>query len=35
MQQKYLGETGKTLSDNDRKLVNRIVGEIDFYLVID
>ena len=25
-----LGETGKTLSDNDRKMVNRIIGEIDF-----
>jgi hypothetical protein len=25
-----LGETGKTLSDNDRKMVNKIIGEIDF-----
>jgi hypothetical protein len=25
-----LGETGKTLSDNDRKLVDDIIGKIDF-----
>lgn len=28
-----LQETGKTLSDNDRKLVARIVGEIDFSIL--
>ena len=28
-----LQETGKTLSDNDRKLVERIVGEIDFSIL--
>lgn len=31
MQREILGESGKTISDNDRKLVDDIVGAIDVF----